>query len=204
VLTEEVEVTRPDVRLVRDRRHLVGVDQARPEVVESILAGEVVEQRPERVVGRFETGQQRGQLFLLGGGHRGQRIERRQDQALFVLGQLDVGHRHGWLLPCKGELDAQVTVDDVASGPVDEDLCHPANLCQRSGQGPLLLRRMRPPVPRVWNQVSRWHVGVADDAIAPRRGSSGGGLLGGLGRHAVCSAASRGGVWLIRRNRTDC
>jgi hypothetical protein len=104
---------------------------------------------------------------LFGSRHRRQRIERRQDEALFVLGQLDVGHRHARFVAREPELDAEVAVDHVARRAVDQDLGHPADLGQSAGQRTLLLRRMRPPVPRVRDQVSWWHVGVADDPITP-------------------------------------
>ncbi len=37
VLSEDLQVAHPDVRLVRDRRHVVGVDQACPEHIELIF-----------------------------------------------------------------------------------------------------------------------------------------------------------------------
>jgi hypothetical protein len=75
--------------------------------------------------------------------------------------------RHARLVPGEGELDAHVTVDDVAGRPVGQNLRHPADLSQSADERALLLRRMRPTVPRVRDQVSRWDVGVADDPIAP-------------------------------------
>ena len=61
-----------------------------------------------------QAGQQGGELFLLGGRHGRQGIERREDEPLLVLGQLDVGHRDRGLVAGEGELDPEVTVDDVA------------------------------------------------------------------------------------------
>ena len=52
--------------------------------------------------------------------------------ALFRLGQLEVRHGDRRLLSGERELDPEVTVDDVAGCPVDEDLRHPADLGQRA------------------------------------------------------------------------
>jgi hypothetical protein len=42
MLAQYVEVARPDVWLVREWRHLVGVDEARPQIVEPVLAREII------------------------------------------------------------------------------------------------------------------------------------------------------------------
>jgi hypothetical protein len=70
MLAEDVEVARPDVGHIGDGRHVVGINQTTPEGIEPVVAGEVVEQRPEGLVGGFEPFQQRGELFLLGARHR--------------------------------------------------------------------------------------------------------------------------------------
>jgi hypothetical protein len=54
VLAEDVQVARLDVWLVRDRRHVIGVDQTLMELVELVLAGQVIEQPTQAVVGRVE------------------------------------------------------------------------------------------------------------------------------------------------------
>lgn len=117
MLAEDVQIARPDVGPVRDGRHVIGVGESLAELVELVLAGEIVEQRSERVVGRLETLEQRGELLLLGAGHRGQRIEGREDEALLVVGQLDVGDRDGRLVARQRQFDAQMAVDDVPGGP---------------------------------------------------------------------------------------
>ena len=56
------------------------------------------------------------------------RVQRRQHERLFRLGQVDVRHGNDRLMPCEREPDTEVTVDDVAGRSVHEDLGHPADL----------------------------------------------------------------------------
>jgi hypothetical protein len=56
VVAKDVQIARPDVRLVRYCGNVVGVDQSRSEPIEPVLPSEVVEQRPEGVVGGLEPG----------------------------------------------------------------------------------------------------------------------------------------------------
>jgi hypothetical protein len=73
------------------------------------------------------------------------------------------------------QLHPEVAVDDVARRPVDDDLRHPADLRQGTGQGLLLLFRVEAPVGRVCQKLLRRFVAVADDPVAPggagRRGA---------------------------------
>ncbi len=170
MLAQDVQVTGQDVRLVGDRWHLVGIDQPLAQVVEPVLAGQIIEERAQCLIGGVEPGQQRRELFLLGGRHRRQGVERGEDQPLLVLGQLDVGDRHRRLVSADGELDPEVPVDDVPRRPVDQHLGDPADLTQGAGQRPLLLRRMAPPVAWVGDEFRRRDVGVAHDPIAPGDG----------------------------------
>ena len=96
-----------------------------------------------------KTREERGQGILLGLGHRGERIKRGEDESLFLLGQLDIGHRNGRLVAGQSKVDPQVAIDYVAGRAVDQNLSHPADLTEGTREGALLPGRMSPPVGRV-------------------------------------------------------
>jgi len=132
-----------------------------------VLASDVVEQRPQRIVGRLEASEEAGELLLLSGRHCGERIKRREDEPLLVLAEFDVGHWDGRLTVGERQLDSKVTVNEVTGRPIDEDLGHPADFGQGAANGPLLVVRMGVPVPRVGYEIRRRDVVVPDDPISP-------------------------------------
>ena len=134
-----------------------------------MFTGEVVEQRSEGVIGRVQPGQQRRQRVRLGRRHRGEGIERGENEPFLVLAELDVGHRDGRLPTGEGELEPEMPVDDVARRAVDEDLGDPADLPEGAAQRPLLVVGVGPPVPRVRHERGRVDLRVPDDPVAPRQ-----------------------------------
>ena len=90
----------------------------------------------------------------------------------------------------EGEVDPEVTIDDVARGAVDEHLGDPADLAQGAGEGSLLVLGVGPPVPRVRDQFPGRHVGMPDDPIPP----------GGRGRQ-VGSTLHRGASGVMDAHR---
>ena len=152
-------------------RHVVGIDETAAERLEVVLPGEVIEEGSQRRVVGSETIEQLGELGGFGLGHRRQGIERGEDQPFLVLRELDVGDGDRRLLASQRELDPQVAIDDVAGRLVDRDLGDPADLGQSSRERRLLVSRMRPPVARVRDELSRCDFAVADDPAAPGRGS---------------------------------
>jgi len=104
------------------------------QVIESVLAREVIQERAKSLVGGVQTGQQCRELLLLGGRHRRQGIEAGEDEPVLLLGQLDIGDRDGGLVVGEGALDPQVTVDDVPRRLADQDLGDPAALAKGSRQ----------------------------------------------------------------------
>jgi hypothetical protein len=114
-----------------------------------------------------QIAQQLLELGRIGSGHRRQGIERCQDQALLLVGQIDVGDRYGRLAPGDGELDTQVAIDQMSGALVDDDLGDPAHLGKGTGEGSLLLRWVSAPVSRVGDEAAGRLLAVADDAGAP-------------------------------------
>jgi hypothetical protein len=88
---------------------------------------------PKIGIGRLEVGQQVLEGEGLGIRHGSDRIEAGQDESFLGLGEFNVGDGHVRLAATYGELDAQVSVDDMSGRQVDENLRHPAHLGQRTG-----------------------------------------------------------------------
>ena len=100
----------------------------------------------------------------------------------------DCHGRHRRLLSGEGELDPQVSVDDVAGRLVDGDFRHPANFGESSRERGLLVGWMGPPVARIGDELGRCDFTMADDPATPRRG--GGGLRFDAHADAFRAAAS--------------
>ena len=122
MVTEDPEVTGLDVhvRLVGDRRDLVGITEVRP--TDAVFVGKLRQHPGQGGIAGLELGQERGERILLRGRHRRQGIEGREDEPLLGVGQLDVQDRDRRFTPADRELDPKMAVDDVAGRPVDEDL----------------------------------------------------------------------------------
>lgn len=102
VLTKDVEIARSDVGLLRDRRDVVGIDQASPGGIEAMLARKIVEQRAQRVVGRLEPVEQRGQTLLLDGG------------GAVIFWPAAVGHDFTWAMPLDNHTTSDIVVESIA------------------------------------------------------------------------------------------
>jgi hypothetical protein len=86
-----------DGPFIRQGRQFVGIGQTGSE--EAVLVGELGEHRGEGIVGWHQIAQQLFELGRIGVGHRAQWIERGQDDAFFVGGQIDIGNRDGRFTP---------------------------------------------------------------------------------------------------------
>ncbi len=124
---------------------VVGVGQALP----GRRASELVEQGPEPLVVGLDARQERLELGVVGAGHRADRVERGEDERLFVGLEVDIQHRHGRLVARDGQCDASVAIDDVIGPAVNHDLLHPTHGIKRARERVLLGFRMDAPVRRV-------------------------------------------------------
>ncbi len=127
----------PEIAELADRRlgagHLIGINQAgRRRQLDALLAGDRLEQGAHLLVFALDGGEQLLQLLTIGRGHRGNRVERGQDERLLVLGEGDVDHGDGGLALRAGKFDAQVAVDETAGGGVDHDRLHETDLSQHA------------------------------------------------------------------------
>ena len=115
----------------------------------------------------LDAGQQLGELLAVGRGQSRDRVERGEDDPLLLLGELDVDDRDGRLALRAGELDAQVTVDQVAAGAVDDHALHEADLVEYVAECLTLRGAVLAPVGGVGEQILRRFLAVADDAVGP-------------------------------------
>ena len=97
MVAERVQLTGLDPGLVRYRGDLVGVDE--PGL--RLAAREVAQEREQRVVVHGHVGQELVELRLVGGRHRADRIEGREDERLLVGREVDVQDGDGRLVPAR-------------------------------------------------------------------------------------------------------
>ena len=163
MVAEGVQLAESDRGLVRDVRDVIGIDQSGASEVEVLLAARSSRSaRSASLLGSSPLSSA-ARAVASASAMAADRIERREDQCLLRLGQLDVGHRDRGLVASESELDPEMPVDDMAGRPVDQDLGDPADLGESTGQGSLLVGRVGAPVARVRDEVSWRNLGVVDD-----------------------------------------
>ena len=161
VVTEQPQLARLDVRLLGWLRDVVGIGEA------GLAGTQIAEQPQEAGVVDRHLGEQFVELRLVGGRHRADRIERRQDEGLLLGREVDVQDGHRGLVPADRQRHPGVAVDHEAGPPVDHDLLDPAHRVERAGQGRLLVARMETPVAGVGQELVRRLLARADDPVAP-------------------------------------
>ena len=75
VIAEGVEVGPIDIRLGRELRDVIGIDEPDSTGVEALFACEIVKERPECLIGWVQPGQQGRELLGFGRRHRREGIE---------------------------------------------------------------------------------------------------------------------------------
>jgi hypothetical protein len=174
MVTEEPQVPRLRDRLVRRLGHVIGVDEA----VLRLGRCQGRQHRRQGLGADRHLGEELAQLGLVGGGHRGERIEGGEDEPLLVLRQVDVQDGDGRLAVGERLIHPEVAVDEVPRALVDDDLGDVADRVQHLAQGFALGLRMDPPVAGVGEQLVGSLLAGAHDPVGP---SGGGGH--GRARH---------------------
>ena len=168
MVAQEPELAGLDVGLLRQFGCLVGVGQTGL----GQIAGQVGQECCETRVVDGERRQQLVEDRLLGDRHCGDGIQRRENERLLLLGQLDVEDGHCGLAPGERLLDSGMAVDDMAGGGVDHHLGHPADGIEGAPQSCSLLGRMAAPVAGVGQELARVLRSGADDPGAPGCGGA--------------------------------